>query len=130
MRARPRRGGVLLASTAAALVGCLPGGALAGSVTALTHPQPLRVLYSHRPLDGTGTQILYASTHNLAGGDPLAHPQIQRFDVSTQARQQIADFDRGVASGPAVSDDGQWLAFLSRSDPLGTNPTRAPSCSS
>src|SRR5262249_3251265 len=61
---------------------------------------------------------------NQLGGNPEHRYQIFRFDAATGAGQQITNFPKGVSNrslAVSVSDDGQWIAFISRADPVGQN---------
>src|SRR5262249_30104902 len=61
---------------------------------------------------------------NQLGGNPEHRYQIFRFDAATGAGQQITNFPKGVSNrslAVSVSDDGQWIAFTSRADPVSQN---------
>src|SRR4029453_15537816 len=50
--------------------------------------------------------------------------QIFRFDAATGAGQQITSFSKGVSNQAltvSVSDDAQWITFVSKADPVGQN---------
>ena len=71
-------------------------------------------------LDDAGAAVYAVSSTNQFGTNPGYLKQIVRWDPTTGAGVQITDFEEGVES-VSVSDDGTWLAFVSRADPLGTN---------
>lgn len=75
-------------------------------------------------VDGAGTFVYVNSNTRQLGGNPEGSFQIFRFDAVTGNGQQITHFPKGVSNLPhavSVSDDGQWLAFISRSDLTGQN---------
>jgi Tol biopolymer transport system component len=71
-------------------------------------------------VDDAGTAVYAVSSTNQLGTNPGYLKQIVRWDPATGAGTQITNFEEGVES-VSVSDDGTWLAFVSRADPLGTN---------
>jgi Tol biopolymer transport system component len=71
-------------------------------------------------LDDAGAAVYAVSSTNQFGTNPGYLKQIVRWDPTTGAGVQITDFEEGVES-VSVNDDGTWLAFVSRADPLGTN---------
>ena len=80
-------------------------------------------------LDDAGSTVFVNSSTNQLGGNPGHLFQIFRFDAATGAGQQVTSFPKGVSDLPgtvSVSDDGQWLAFVSRSDPVGQNHDASP----
>lgn len=78
-------------------------------------------------LDDAGTTVWVVSSTHQHGGNPSFTPQIFRFDATTGALQQRTSFSEGVVPGPVtVSDDNQWLAFVSRGDLAGANHDQSP----
>ena len=80
-------------------------------------------------LDDAGTAVYVNAGTNQLGGNPEHRFQIFRFDAVTGAGQQITSFSKGVSNSPqtvSVSDDGQWVAFVSRADPTGQNHDASP----
>jgi len=80
-------------------------------------------------LDDAGTMVITNVPTNQLGGNPLQRWQIFKFDAATGAGQQLTDLRQGVSDGSAavsVSDDGLWIAFISSSDPLGSNHDGSP----
>ena len=75
-------------------------------------------------LDDAGTVVYVNASTNQLGGNPEQRFQVFRFDAATGAGQQITSFIKGVSNRPltvSVSDDGQWIAFVSKADPVGQN---------
>src|SRR5262245_51198103 len=107
----------------------------AGTVRQLTDQRATRIgswgqagTASYAPvatcLDDAGSTVYVNSSTNQLGGNPDHLFQIFKFDAATGAGQQITTFTKGVSDQPetlSVSDDGQWLAFVSKSDPVGQN---------
>ena len=80
-------------------------------------------------LDDAGTAVYVNASTNQLGGNPDHRFQIFRFDAAMGAGQQITNFSKGVSNKPltvSVSDDGQWIAFVSRADPVGQNHDASP----
>src|SRR5262245_12860225 len=80
-------------------------------------------------LDDAGTAVYINASTNQLGGNPEHRFQIFRFDAATGAGQQITSFSKGVSNRAltvSVSDDGQWIAFVSRADPVGQNHDASP----
>jgi Tol biopolymer transport system component len=76
-------------------------------------------------LDDAGTVVVAISTTDPLGTNAARRPQVFAWDVVNGTPTQVTVWDRGVEAdpwGPALSDDGTWVAVASRSDPLGTNP--------
>ena len=71
-------------------------------------------------IDDAGSAVYAVSSTNQFGTNPGYLKQIVRWDPATGAGMQITSFEEGVES-VSVSDDGNWLAFVSRANPLGTN---------
>jgi Tol biopolymer transport system component len=78
-------------------------------------------------LDDAGTTAFLSASADLGGLNPDHRFQVARFNAATGAGTLVTDLDRGIADATyyhipvSASDDGQWVAFISRSDPLGTN---------
>jgi Tol biopolymer transport system component len=82
-------------------------------------------------IDDAGTNVFVSSSTNQLGTNPGHFFQIFRFDAATGLGQQLTSFPKGVsnlADTLSVSDDGQWLAFVSRSDLTGQNHDASPGC--
>lgn len=80
-------------------------------------------------LDDAGTMVITNAPVDPLGGNPQHKWQIFKFDPVTGAAQQLGNFRQGVADTPfavSVSDDGQWIAFISSSDPTGQNHDASP----
>src|SRR5262245_692929 len=75
---------------------------------------------SNVTIDDAGVAIYAVTSTNQFGTNPDYRKQIVRWDAATGAGAPVTDFEEGVES-VSVSDDGTWLAFVSRADPLGTN---------
>jgi hypothetical protein len=76
-------------------------------------------------VDDPGTAVYAVSSTNQFGTNPGYLKQIVRWDPATGVGTPITSFEEGVES-VSVSDDGSWLAFVSRTDPLGTNHDESP----
>src|SRR5262249_54470031 len=80
-------------------------------------------------LETTGATAYAAVASNQLGGDPGYSIQIFKFSTTSSTATQLTSFADGVSDayyGVSVSDDGQWLAFIAPSNPLGTNPNKSP----
>jgi Tol biopolymer transport system component len=133
---------------AAVVLGVLAANLLLG--TSLLHAQVVRQVTDVRTgltslgaLDDAGTWVFAISAADPFGTNPEHTYQIFRWDASTGDGEQITAFDEGVeppqvigtktGDGPwifhpdslSVSDDGQWLVFVSRGDLTGLNPDRS-----
>ncbi|MDH3284797.1 MAG: hypothetical protein OEQ13_08645, partial [Acidobacteriota bacterium] len=82
-----------------------------------------------------GAFVYGPSSTNQLGANPDHRYQIFKFDTATGTATQITSFPNGVSPFAVdytvgrltgVSDDGTLLAFVSRSDPLGTNSDEGP----
>lgn len=76
-------------------------------------------------MDDAGTAVFINSSTDQLGGNGEHVFQIFKFDAATGAGEQLTDFEVGVTGwhfGLSVSDDGQWIAFLSSGDLTGQNP--------
>ena len=75
-------------------------------------------------LDDSGNIVFANMSTDLFGSNPEHRWQVASWDPATGLGSAITGFTYGVSSDNAavsVSDDGQWLAFVSSSDPLGQN---------
>jgi len=83
-------------------------------------------------MDDGGSVVYAISSSNHFGTNPRHSWQIFRWDPASGTGWQVTDFERGVAfehsyfyytvsSFLSVSDDGEWLAFVSCSDLAGSN---------
>lgn len=75
-------------------------------------------------MDDAGISVYGASTTNQFGGNPDRTWQLFRWNATAPGGAQLTNLD-GSMQTPAVSDDGNWLAFASTADPLGSNPDRS-----
>jgi Tol biopolymer transport system component len=74
-------------------------------------------------LTDDGAFVYVSAASNQLGGNPSHASQIYRFDGATGAGTLITSFAAG-ATMPSVSDDGQWIAFVSNGDLTGGNADR------
>lgn len=72
-------------------------------------------------LDDAGTVVFSGSSADLSGTNPRHAFQIVRFDPVSGAATQLTGAPDGVSAIVSVSDDGQWLAFVSPADLTGEN---------
>ncbi len=77
-------------------------------------------------LDDAGTVIWVGTSADFAGENPGHTFQIVRFDPATGAATPITSFPGGTTAVVSVSDDGQWLAFVSPADLVGSNHDESP----
>ena len=103
------------------------GFLLAASAAATSRAQvisPIKALPNESVLsaavDGTGSVVYGLSSSNQLGTNPGYLTQIFRFDPLSGAATQVTSFAAGVKS-VSVTDDGQWLAFISEGDLTGAN---------
>jgi len=117
-----RRIPAVLAGAAAAIAAFAPASA-DGIVRQLT--SETTTLAAPGALDDAGTVVFTGASADLLGTNPDHAFQLWRFDPTTAAAAQVSDDPRGFAAVVSVSDDGQWLAFPSPADPLGSNHDRS-----
>lgn len=77
-------------------------------------------------LDDAGGTLFAGLTSDPLGSNPRHALQLFRFDAISGAAVQLTSSPRGVAAAVSVSDDGQWLAFVSSSDLAGGNHDLSP----
>ncbi len=75
---------------------------------------------SQNALDDVGSVAYVVSSSNPFGTNPTHSPQIMQWDPVTGVGSQVTSFAQGVES-VSVGDDGSWLAFVSCSNPAGSN---------
>lgn len=75
---------------------------------------------SDAALDDAGTFVVARSSADPFGSNPRHAFQIVKWDAASGLGSQLGDFPEG-ADSVSVSDDGQWIAFVSAADPLGQN---------
>src|SRR5262245_25508268 len=76
-------------------------------------------------IDDAGGAVYAVPTTNQFGTNPKHRKQIVRWNPATGVGTPITDFEEGVET-VSVSDDGDWLAFVSSADPVGTNHDESP----
>lgn len=76
-------------------------------------------------IDDAGNAIFVGTSSNQLGSNPEFALQIMRFDPVSGTATALTDTKGGVTDAVSVSDDGQWLAFVSAADLIGTNPDRS-----
>ncbi len=88
-------------------------------------------------MDDTGSNVYVISNANQLGGNPQRAYQIFKYDTTTGAGEQVTSFPDGIYLGGRtgyfaaaghiwVSDDDQWLSFISRGDLTGLNHDESP----
>ncbi len=75
---------------------------------------------SSATIDDAGTVVFALSKTDPVGSNPLHASQIFKWTVPGGSASQVGNLRRG-AIDISVSDDGAWLAVVSRSDPVGQN---------
>jgi Tol biopolymer transport system component len=79
--------------------------------------------------NGDGSEIFVATSSNDGGGNPNHLFRIVAYDTTTGAATPITSLPGSLVHlrhNITVSEDGQWLAFISNGDLIpGQNPTRA-----
>lgn len=75
---------------------------------------------SSATIDDAGTVVFALSKTDPVGSNPLHANQIFKWTLPGGSASQVGNFRRG-ATDVSVSDDGAWLAVVSRSDPVGQN---------
>lgn len=76
-------------------------------------------------LDDAGTIVYAAANEDPLGTNPRRVSQVFHWDAANGVVGQVLHPSEGV-SGVSVSDDGQWLAFVSRADLIGQNHDESP----
>jgi Tol biopolymer transport system component len=114
----------------------VPAVAAAGVVRPLT--DVVRPSVTLGALDDASTGVWAVTAADPLGTNPGNVPQVFRWDPVTGAVGQVTFFADGLVvpsspdvlspvpgmTGVSVSDDGLWIAFLSRGDLTGQNPDR------
>jgi Tol biopolymer transport system component len=77
-------------------------------------------------LDDAGSWVFTGSSADLSGTNPDHAFQLLRFDALTGTGTALTSIPGGVSVAVSVSDDGQWLAFVSPSDLTGQNHDQSP----
>ena len=103
----------------------------AATLRALTHADEVRVAFSDQATDDAGTVLFAVTNANPSGGIPGVVDQVVKWDLITRQASYVTNLPGGVTTrefcprtcsyAPSVSDDGQWVAFMSADDPLGAN---------
>lgn len=109
---------------------------VAALATTPSHSQVIRQVTDSRTsdfriavTDDTGTDVFVASTADPFGTNPTHSFQIFRYAAATGTGVQVTTFTDGAYDGIndlSVSDDGQWLSFISRGNLTGANHDRSP----
>jgi Tol biopolymer transport system component len=73
-------------------------------------------------MDDSGTAVWTGASADFAGENPDHAFQIVRFDPATGTANPVTDVPGGTAAIVSVSDDGEWLAFVSPANLTGDNP--------
>ena len=80
-------------------------------------------------LDDAGTEVWVNTNTNQFGTNPGFRFQIGQWDAVAGTGQLLTSFSQGVAEtgyeSVSVSDDGQWIAFISNGDLSGQNHDRS-----
>ena len=76
--------------------------------------------FSSVAIDRAGSVIYAVATSNQYGTNPGHRRQIFRWDAASGVGEQLTSFEEGVLF-VSVSDDGQWLAFVSNGNLTGAN---------
>jgi len=105
----------------------LTGVLVAASIATLSHAQvvtqvkylPSEYVFG-TAIDGTGSVVYSVSSTNQLGTNPSYLSQIFSFDPVAGTGAQVTSFAAGVKT-VSVSDDGQWLAFISDGNLTGAN---------
>lgn len=71
-------------------------------------------------ISGDGTTVVFASTNDLTGGNPLNASQIFKIDADGNNLTQVT-LGSTSADALAFSDNGSRIVWEDRSDPFGTN---------
>jgi Tol biopolymer transport system component len=113
------RNRLTLADVSLAFVVFLPTLILAGQVRQVTDSKDVSFDWP-MPI-GNGSEIFVASSTNqyVAGGNPAHSFQISSIDPVSGVATQISSFPASlthVRHNLTVTDDGQWLAFISSGD--------------
>lgn len=101
---------------------CTLGPAFASGVVIQLTDQK-RAMWDGVSLDDAGGTVYASATANFGGTNPGFMPQLDSWTATTGVASVIASIPPGAwTCRDAVSDDGAWLAFLSRGNPTGGNP--------
>lgn len=76
-------------------------------------------------VDDSGKYIVFTSSADLLGTNPLGMQQIYYLNARTEILHQLTFFMEGEgAERSSISGDGHWIAFNSNTNQLGTNPDK------
>ncbi len=73
-------------------------------------------------LDSAGRRVVFSSTANYTGQNPDASREIFAMFTDGTGLRQLTDAFAADSSAPAISADGEWIAFESEADLAGQNP--------
>ena len=79
-------------------------------------------------IDSTATDVYVSSSTNQLGGNASHAFQLVRFTASSGAGAQLTTATDGISNDRfvvSVSNDDQWVAFVSRDNPTGQNLDRS-----
>ncbi|MEP7356926.1 MAG: FG-GAP-like repeat-containing protein, partial [Anaerolineales bacterium] len=72
-------------------------------------------------IDDAGNNIAFFSDRDLTGGNPDNNFEIFRYAVATGLLSQVTQTEKGYNILPAMSGNGQYIAFVSDRNFVGTN---------
>jgi uncharacterized repeat protein (TIGR01451 family) len=72
-------------------------------------------------IDDVGNQVVFFSDRDLIGQNPDSNFEIFLYDVPSDTLWQVTDTERGYNILPSISGNGQYIAFASDRNFVGTN---------
>ncbi len=101
----------------------------AGSTLCFTHAQVVRQITDYKvdviggyAVDDSGDTVVAVSSADAFGGNAPHALQIVKWTFPGGVASQVGSLSRGVVRDSiSITDDGSTIAFISPSDPLGTN---------
>jgi Tol biopolymer transport system component len=117
----------------AALAGLWSPGSAAQGISQITDAKTS--VAGTAPMNDSGAVAWAISSSNQLADNPLHRFQLFSYNTTSGGATRETDLADGVVgveigldipASVAVSDDGLWVAFVSRSNPLGTNSDGSP----
>jgi Tol biopolymer transport system component len=93
-----------------------------GTVTQITHTTGDGPATAAPSTSGDGTRIAFSFAADLTGENPDGNVELFVFDLPTGSVTQATHTSAGFSSFPAISNDGNQIAFESTADMTGGNP--------
>jgi Tol biopolymer transport system component len=84
------------------------------------------VSFGTAAMDDSGQTVWIGSTADPDGDNPGHAFRLVAIDPTTAVPTTVSSLDGGISPLLSVTDDGQWIVFVSPADPFGTNLDHGP----